>query len=86
MYVRQPNRRKLLFDQNADPDELNNLVDDPQYSGLMDQFDGQIETHMQANNDDWALHLDFPPADFLTHEDAKRFIEEELMKNAIIVN
>ena len=86
MYVRQPTRRKLLFDQNADPDELNNLVDDLQYSALMDRFDAQLEKHMQETNDDWEMHLDFPPADFLTHEDAKRFIEEELMRNAIVVN
>ncbi len=86
LYVRQPIRRKLLFDQNADPDELNNLVDDPQYDALMDEFDAQIEAHMQATGDDWEIHLDFPPPNFLTHEEAKRFMEEELMERAIIVS
>ena len=86
LYIRQPNRRKLLFDQIGDPDELNNLVDDSQYNELMDSFDAQIEAHMQETDDDWEMHLDFPPADFLTHEDAKRFLEEELMKNVIVIN
>ena len=43
LYMRQPSRRKLLFDQNADPDELDNLVDDPHYSPLLDRFDAQLE-------------------------------------------
>lgn len=86
LYVRQPNRRKLLFDQNADPDELTNLVDDPQYNALMDRFDEQIDAHMQATDDDWEIHLDFPPANFLTHGEAKRYVEEELLKNAIVIN
>ncbi|MFK7805386.1 MAG: sulfatase [Anaerolineae bacterium] len=86
MYVRQPGRRKLLFDQKADPDELNNLVDDPQYGALMDSFDEQIKAHMNATGDDWGMHLNFPPPDFMTHEESKRYLEEDLLKNAIVVN
>ncbi|MEM7117668.1 MAG: sulfatase [Chloroflexota bacterium] len=86
LYVRQPNRRKLLFDQNADPDELNNLVNDLQYSNLMAQFDAQIAAHMQATGDDWEMHADFPPPNFLTHEEGKRYIDEVLHKSAIVVN
>ena len=84
LYVRQPSRRKLLFDQRADPDELNNLVADPQHNKLMDRFDGRVEAFMRSTGDDWEMHMDFPPADFLTHEDAKRHLEEELLPRAII--
>lgn len=86
MYVRQPNRRKLLLDQNADRDELSNLVDDPQYSAIMDGFDAQIEAHMRETEDDWEMHLDFPPEGFLTHGEAKRFIEDDLMERVVVVN
>ena len=86
LYVRQPKRRKLLFDQIADPDELINLVDDPKYSQLMDQFDAQIDAHMQATGDKWEMHADFPPPDFLTHEEGKRYIDDVLMPSAIVVN
>lgn len=84
LYVRQPNRRKLLFDQIADPDELNNLVNDPAYVALMDQLDAQIEAHMQVTGDDWEMHADFPPPDFLTHEAGKHYIDEVLMPSAIV--
>jgi len=86
LYVRQPKRKKMLFDLKNDPDELNNLVDDSAYSTIMDDFDAHIESQMEETGDDWEMHLDFPPADFLTHEDAKRFIEEELLTRAIVVN
>ncbi len=43
LYVRQPDRRKFLFDQSADPHELNNLVGNPDHVSLMDAFDAQIE-------------------------------------------
>ncbi len=86
MYVRQPSRRKLLFDENKDPDELNNLVDETDFGSLMDQLDGRIETFMTATGDDWNMHMNFPPEGFLTHEDAKRYMDEELVPSAIVVN
>lgn len=85
MYVRQPNRRKLLFDQRADPDELNNLAGSDAHAKLMDDFDAQIAAHMQATGDDWDLHAAFPPPDFLTHEAAHDYLENVLLPNAIEV-
>ncbi len=86
VYVRQPTRRKLLFDLRADPDELNNLVDNPRYNAMMDRLDAQIQAHMDAYDDDWDIHADFPPEGFLTHGDARRYIEDDLMARAIIVS
>ena len=85
LYVRQPNRRKFLFDQNNDPHELNNLVDSPEHVALMDQFDAQIEAQMAATGDGWDMKASFPPPDFLTHEAAKDYLVNELLPRAIEV-
>jgi len=85
LYVRQPNRRKFLFDQRADPFELNNLAASPEHADLMDAFDAQITAHMQETGDDWDMHANFPPPDFLTHEAAKHHLETDLLPNAIEV-
>lgn len=85
LYVRQPNRRKLLFDQQADPNELNNLAGSVDHAQLMDDFDTQITAHMRDTGDDWDLHLQFPPPDFLTHEAAHDYLENVLLPNAIEV-
>lgn len=84
LYIRQPNRRKLLFDQNADPHELNNLASssDPKHVAVMNDFDAQIEQHMAATGDNWEIAASFPPPDFLTHEAAKDYLENVLLPNA----
>ena len=51
LYVRQPNRRKLLFNQISDPHELRNLVREPRLDALMDEFDNRIDRHMQATGE-----------------------------------
>jgi len=33
LYVRQPERRKFLLNQHSNPNELNNLVNNAEYSG-----------------------------------------------------
>ncbi|MDE0307243.1 MAG: sulfatase [Albidovulum sp.] len=85
LYVRQPERRKSLFDQEADPAELNNLVNDPSYAELMDLFDERINSHMEATGDDWHLHLDFPPENFLSHEAARQHLRRDLLPRAIAI-
>ncbi len=85
LYVRQPNRRKFLFNQQTDCHELHNLADDPDHSAVMDAFDTEIAEHMSATEDDWQMHADFPPPGFLTHEEAHRHLIEDLLPNAIEV-
>lgn len=84
LYVRQPPRRKMLFDLRNDPHEVNNLVEDSQYDSLMDEFDARIDAHMEQTDDDWDLALDFPPENYLTQEEGKVYIEE-LAARAIVV-
>ena len=79
LYVRQPNRRKFLFDQHADPYELTNLVDSLEHSAIMDAFDADISAHMAETGDDWEMHAIFPPPNFLTHEEARSHLENDLL-------
>lgn len=85
LYVRHENERVLLFDERADPDELNNLVDDPARAPLMDEFDARLSAHMEATGDDWSMSADFPPPGFMTHAEAREYLEKELLPNAILV-
>lgn len=85
LYVRKPERRKLLFDLENDPQELNNLIADTHYDALMAEFDRRIDEHMASTDDGWNLELDFPPPDFITHEDAAVRLENELLKKAVIL-
>ena len=52
----------------------------------MDALDARIAEHMKATGDDWDLHADFPPPDFLTHEAAQKYLEEELLPRAVLVD
>jgi len=85
LYVRHKDKRVMLFDERADRDEQTNLVDDPVYAKLMDEFDARIDAHMAASGDDWDMTADFPPPDWVTHAQAKKYLEEELLPNAIHV-
>ncbi len=85
LYVRQPNRRKLLFDQKTDPHELDNLAGDSEFNCLMDSFDEMIAAHMEATGDDWNMAVQFPPPDFMNHEEAKNHLENDLLPRAIEV-
>ncbi|MEP0640253.1 MAG: sulfatase/phosphatase domain-containing protein, partial [Roseobacter sp.] len=85
LYMRRKEHRALLFDERADPGEQNNLVDDPAHAALMDDFDARLKAHMKAAGDDWDMAADFPPPDWVTHSEAKEFLEKELLPNAIHV-
>ncbi len=85
LYVRHKNERVTLYNERDDYHEQINLVNDPAHTELMDEFDARIAAHMQATGDDWDMAADFPPPDFLTHEEAKVHLENELLPNAIHV-
>ncbi len=85
LYMRHKDNRVLLFDERADYHEQDNLVDDPAYRPLMTEFDARITAHMEATGDDWAMAADFPPPGWITHAEAKEYLEKELLPNAIEV-
>lgn len=85
LYMRRKDHRALLFDERADPNEQNNLVEDPAYIKLMDEFDARIVSHMEATGDDWDMAANFPPPDWVTHAEAKEHLENVLLPSAIHV-
>ena len=85
LYVRHKDRRVKLYDLQNDYYEQKNLVEDAQHTALMDAFDARIAEHMRTTGDDWDMAADFPPPDFLTHAEAKVYLEEELLPSAIVV-
>lgn len=84
LYVRKKDQRKYLFDLENDPGEMINLVNDDNYAEVMKELDRKIEEHMQETADDWEIDVDFPPANFISHADAKTLLEKELMVQAIV--
>lgn len=85
LYMRRKDHRALLFDERADRDEQDNLVDDPSHAALMDGFDAQLAAHMEATGDDWDMAADFPPPEWVTHAEAREHLENVLLPNAIHV-
>ena len=86
LYVRRKDHRAYLYDQRVDPNEQVNLVEDPAYAQMMDQFDRDLAAHMEKTGDDWDMSADFPPPDWVTHAEAKAHLETVLLPNAIHVN
>ena len=86
LYVRHKDVRVMLYDVRNDYHEQDNLVDDPSLESLMDGFDTRIADHMEATGDDWDIAAEFPPPDFVTHAEAKAFLENELLPKAITVH
>lgn len=86
LYVRAKDCRVDLYDLRNDYFEQNNLVENPEYTALMDAFDSRIAQHMQATADDWDMAADFPPPDWVTHKQAKEYLETELLPRAVVVS
>ena len=85
LYVRHKDRPVMLFDERADRDEQHNLIEDPARTPVIDELDARVEAHMRATGDDWDLAAEFPPPNFLTHAEAKVYLETELLPSAIVV-
>ena len=75
----------MLHDLHSDHHEQNNLVGLTEHSLLMNQFDARIAARMTGTGDDWEMAADFPPPYFLTHAEARTYLETELRPNAIVV-
>ena len=51
----------------------------------MNNFDERIREHMEATGDRWDLEPEFPPPDYISHEDAAVLHGGELLDQAVIV-
>ncbi len=83
LYVRTPDEPLLLFDLRNDPLEQNNLVNAPRYADVQDHLDRRLAAHMLDTDDDWDIEAEFPPPDFVTHEQGARNARE-LLKRAVV--
>lgn len=48
-----------LFDLENDPYESKNLADDPQYAGVLKEYQAKIKTYQRNTNDRWILKWDY---------------------------
>lgn len=85
LYVRKENRPLYLFDQINDRDERHNLVDDPKFARIQSELDKRVRDNMASTGDAWDLQMDFPPPDFMTHEEAHRYLMNVVKPRAITV-
>lgn len=49
--IYRTNRKELLFDHQADPNQMNNLAENPQYSAILDRFREMLERKMEQIGD-----------------------------------
>ena len=85
LYVRKQDRPLYLFDQNADPDEVVNLVNNPAYAAVQAELDARVTRNMQETGDAWDLEMDFPSPGFMSHPEGKAYLEDIVKPAAIEV-
>ena len=85
LYVRKKDRPLYLFDQNADRDEVVNLVGNPAYAEIEADLDARVLKNMEDTGDAWDLEMDFPPPGYMTHAEAHDYLLNEVKPNAIEV-
>lgn len=50
-YIYHHNDRDMLFNRENDPDEMNNLIDKPEFAGILDKFRTELLAWMQRTDD-----------------------------------
>lgn len=85
LYVRKQDRPLYLFDQNADPDEVLNLVNDPAYAEIQADLDARVIANMEETGDAWDLEMDFPSPGYVSHAEGKAYLEQVVLPVAIEV-
>lgn len=58
-YVRSLDGPWLLFDNETDPYQLNNLIDDPAYAGLRNDLDAWLQRRLDAMGDEFKHGLEY---------------------------
>ena len=58
-YVRTLDGPWLLYDNQEDPHQLNNLVNKPEYSGLQTELDAWLQRKLDAMNDEFLSGMDY---------------------------
>ena len=63
MYARTREAPWVLYDLEADPYELNNLVDDPAAAGILAAMEAELESWMGRTGDSWSFDWSHPLED-----------------------
>ena len=58
-YIRSLDGPWLLYDNEADPFQLNNLVDDPEYADLRRELDAWLQRRLDARGDEFLPGADY---------------------------
>lgn len=85
LYVRKQDRPLYLFDQNADRDEVVNLIDNPDYAEIQTELDARVLKNMEETSDAWELEMDFPPPGYLTHAEGAEYLKSVVLPSAVEV-
>ncbi|MCX7011679.1 MAG: sulfatase-like hydrolase/transferase [Candidatus Sumerlaeota bacterium] len=76
-YARYPDKVWVLYDNQEDPYQLNNMATDPSKARLRDDLEGRVQDWMKQTGDSWALNV---PKLTIMHrgpvEDHERMIAE----------
>ena len=78
LYVRTREAPEELYDLEADPLEMNNLVDSPAHAATLARLDTMVAEHMRLTDDDWAIEAQWPPPNFLTHAQGRQAYLDDL--------
>ena len=83
LYVRNRGGPTALYDLDADPSEMRNLVGSTGFLEEINRLDCMLVEHMDRTGDAWEIAADFPPPDYHSYEEGDRNVDE-LLKHAII--
>lgn len=75
-----PNQRRVLFDRIADPDEMNNVVDDPKYSDVVKEYEARLQDWLAATGDPFDTGKRLPQTGML--DLGQMFIHDKWLKQA----
>ena len=83
LYVRTREAPLVLFDQKADPLEMENLIHSVDHKTVIKNLDHLVWSYMDQTGDHWQVEATFPPENYHTNEEGDRNVVE-LLKHAIV--
>ncbi len=64
LYVEREGQPVALFNEVIDPDEVNNVVNEPETQKIIEHYHLLLQQEMERLQDDWAEEMVWPPKDF----------------------
>jgi hypothetical protein len=70
----------MLLDRTADPDEMNNVVDNPKYNKVVQEYEVRLQEWIAATGDPFDTGKRLPPSGII--DMGQMFIHERWLKQA----